>query len=401
MAASGALTAWVREIVGGTPLPDAARRGRRVRTGRPRPARPAVLRGRAHPRRRSARARHGDRADLTHTRGDLYRAVLEATAFGVRHNVEAMLEAGVDVRRVVAVGGGTQGGLWTQIVSDVTGLEQVLPSQTIGAAYGAAFLAAGLVGSPDIDRWNPPAGTSVPDPAVSGAVRPAVRAVPAALPRHPGAHPRARRARSSRRLTAAEPRRTLTEIDYSIAGIDPPGLKQSITQSLAPITKEWTMKFPTTARAAAAGVAVLALALTGCTKAPEEGAAADAGTYPTEDIRLIIQADPGGGSDLSSRALATELETSSASTSSRRTCRARPARSRWSTSRDQPADGTVIGFSPVEISMLNTTQDAERPAGELHLHRPDHARPRRHHGRQRTRRTRPSPTWSMRPPPAR
>ena len=58
---------------------------------------------------------------LTHTRGDLYRAALEAVGFGVRHNIEAIEAAGGDVRRVVAVGGGTQGDLWTQIVSDITG----------------------------------------------------------------------------------------------------------------------------------------------------------------------------------------------------------------------------------------------------------------------------------------
>jgi xylulokinase len=89
------------------------------------------------------------------TRGDLYRAALEATAFGVRHNIEAMAAAGAVARRVVAVGGGTQGGLWTQIVSDVTGLDQAIPTVTIGACFGAAFLAAGLVSDPDIAVWNP------------------------------------------------------------------------------------------------------------------------------------------------------------------------------------------------------------------------------------------------------
>ena len=47
---------------------------------------------------------------LSHTRGDLYRAALEATAFGVRHNVETMRAAGADIRRIVAVGGGRRGG---------------------------------------------------------------------------------------------------------------------------------------------------------------------------------------------------------------------------------------------------------------------------------------------------
>ncbi|MDT0319644.1 FGGY-family carbohydrate kinase [Streptomyces millisiae] len=100
---------------------------------------------------------------VSHTRGDLYRAALEATAFGVRHNVEAMRAAGADIRRVVAVGGGTQGGLWTRIVSDVTGLEQEIRAVTLGASYGAAFLAAGTVGAPSIDAWNPVVERVTPD----------------------------------------------------------------------------------------------------------------------------------------------------------------------------------------------------------------------------------------------
>lgn len=94
---------------------------------------------------------------LRHGRGHLYRAALEATAFGVRHNLAAMAEAGGELRRLVAVGGGARE-LWTQIVSDVTGREQNVPRHTIGAAYGDAFLAAlgaGLVDRDDIAVWNP------------------------------------------------------------------------------------------------------------------------------------------------------------------------------------------------------------------------------------------------------
>jgi len=101
---------------------------------------------------------------LTHTRGDLYRAALEATGFGVRHNVETMVGAGAQISRIVAVGGGAQGALWPQIVSDITNREQVIPSQTIGASLGAAFLAAQAVGDASIDDWNPPRDTCRPDP---------------------------------------------------------------------------------------------------------------------------------------------------------------------------------------------------------------------------------------------
>lgn len=108
---------------------------------------------------------------LEHTRGDLYRAALEATALGVRHNVETMRAAGADIRRVVAVGGGTQGRLWMQIVSDVTGLVQEVPETTIGASFGAAFLAATATTpdqeqKPSIAQWNPIADAIRPDPAL-------------------------------------------------------------------------------------------------------------------------------------------------------------------------------------------------------------------------------------------
>ncbi|MBN9140783.1 MAG: sugar kinase [Micrococcales bacterium] len=108
---------------------------------------------------------------LSHGRGDLYRAALEATAFGVRHNIETMRAAGADIRRVVAVGGGTQGALWLQIVSDATGLEQEVPATTIGASYGAAFLAACATAEipPRIADWNPVEVVIRPDPAAAAA----------------------------------------------------------------------------------------------------------------------------------------------------------------------------------------------------------------------------------------
>lgn len=85
---------------------------------------------------------------LNHGRGHLYRAVLEGTAYGARHMLEALAQAGHTPRRLVAVGGGTQHPLWPRIVSDVTGVAQELPAETVGASYGDAWLggvAAGLI----------------------------------------------------------------------------------------------------------------------------------------------------------------------------------------------------------------------------------------------------------------
>jgi xylulokinase len=102
---------------------------------------------------------------LRHRRGHLYRAVYEGIAYGVRQILELLEEAGGPASRVVAVGGGTRSGPWTQIVSDVSGIRQLVPEQTIGASYGDALLAAigaGLV-PPDTD-WTRIVGEVVPNP---------------------------------------------------------------------------------------------------------------------------------------------------------------------------------------------------------------------------------------------
>jgi xylulokinase len=78
---------------------------------------------------------------MAHSRGHVYRAIIEAQAYGVTHIMETMQEAGAVSKRAVAVGGGTKSELLLQLVTDITGIEQELPERTIGAAYGDAFLA--------------------------------------------------------------------------------------------------------------------------------------------------------------------------------------------------------------------------------------------------------------------
>jgi xylulokinase len=94
---------------------------------------------------------------LSHTRADVYRALLESVGFGIRHNLDRMREEGACPERIMAVGGGTRNPLWMQIVSDIAGIEQHIPEQRIGAAYGDAFLAGvgtGLFsGIDEVGRW--------------------------------------------------------------------------------------------------------------------------------------------------------------------------------------------------------------------------------------------------------
>ncbi|MDH3263647.1 MAG: FGGY-family carbohydrate kinase [Paracoccaceae bacterium] len=104
--------------------------------------------------------------NLTHGRGDLYRAALEGIAMATAHIAETYREAGAALERVLAVGGGTKNDVWVQATSDLTGLPQIVCDKTIGASYGDAFLAAVAVGRAqpdDIARWNQPEREVAPE----------------------------------------------------------------------------------------------------------------------------------------------------------------------------------------------------------------------------------------------
>lgn len=153
MATAGILTGWVSDLVGGVDYATLAREAAAVPPGADGLLVLPYFAGERTPI-FDPRAR-GVVAGLTldHSRAHLYRAVYEGVAYGVRQIFELLDTARDPVRRVVAVGGGTRGGLWPQIVSDVTGWAQVLPAQMIGASYGDALMAAIGVGlaPPDTD----------------------------------------------------------------------------------------------------------------------------------------------------------------------------------------------------------------------------------------------------------
>ncbi len=96
--------------------------------------------------------------NLTHQRGDLYRAVLEGIASATRHVTDTFAEVGLPITRTRAVGGGTKNLPWLQATSDLTGLDQTICSVSTGASYGDAFMAAmaaGIAQISDIHQWNP------------------------------------------------------------------------------------------------------------------------------------------------------------------------------------------------------------------------------------------------------
>jgi xylulokinase len=155
MATSGALTGWLRGIAGDPPFEQLVAEASTVPPGANGLVVLPYFAGERTPLFDPAARGLILGLTLSHRRGHLYRALLEGTAYGLRHILEALESAGGAPRRFVAVGGGTKGGLWTQIVSDVIKRPQEIPAETIGACYGDALLAAlgtGLV-SPEAN-WS-------------------------------------------------------------------------------------------------------------------------------------------------------------------------------------------------------------------------------------------------------
>jgi xylulokinase len=79
---------------------------------------------------------------LNHSRGHLWRAVLEAVAFGFRHHIDVLRDIGHAPRRYIASDGGSRSQVWMQIVADVLGAPVTLLNNHHGSSVGAAFVAA-------------------------------------------------------------------------------------------------------------------------------------------------------------------------------------------------------------------------------------------------------------------
>lgn len=156
LATSGALTNWFRDISGISDFAQLIGEAEKIPAGSHGLLALPYFAGERTPI-QDADAR-GVIAGLTldHTRGHMYRSLLEATAFAVRHNIETMQDAGADIQGITCAGGGTKSALWPQIISDVTGLPQIMREETIGASFGDAFMVAQALGAVEkLDEWNP------------------------------------------------------------------------------------------------------------------------------------------------------------------------------------------------------------------------------------------------------
>jgi xylulokinase len=77
---------------------------------------------------------------------ELIRAVMEGTAFAMRHNIEVAREIGADVTELRGVGGPTHSPIWCQIIADATNQPLTVLKDNPGAPLGNVFLAAAGVG---------------------------------------------------------------------------------------------------------------------------------------------------------------------------------------------------------------------------------------------------------------
>jgi len=94
---------------------------------------------------------------LHHGRHHLFRAVLEAVAYGFRHHVDVLAERDLPVRRVLGSDGGAASDLWLQITADVLGrpVHRVLghPGSSLGAAFVAGKAVGLFAGWSEIERF--------------------------------------------------------------------------------------------------------------------------------------------------------------------------------------------------------------------------------------------------------
>ncbi|MFK7889394.1 MAG: xylulokinase [Granulosicoccus sp.] len=104
--------------------------------------------------------KHGsDRIEMT-------RAVLQGVAFAFRGNLKALQEAGTDLTRAWAIGGGAKSDYWLQVIANSLGIVLDLPEDAdLGASLGAARL--GLIAAENADPL-----TVCTEPSVSRVVEP-------------------------------------------------------------------------------------------------------------------------------------------------------------------------------------------------------------------------------------
>jgi xylulokinase len=103
----------------------------------------------------------------SHTRGHLYRAVLEGVAYAFRQMMEIISNTDAPIKEIIAINGGARSPLWRQIFADVLGVPIRWRPTSGGTSLGSAFLAAqsaiGNLSINDLSSWLEPTQDTFPN----------------------------------------------------------------------------------------------------------------------------------------------------------------------------------------------------------------------------------------------
>ncbi|MCF5466681.1 xylulokinase [Pseudomonas syringae] len=79
------------------------------------------------------------------TQGNLSRAVVEGTTFGLRYGLDLLRDSGIRSEKIRLIGGGSKSAVWRQIVADIMDTPVICTDHSEAAALGAAIQAAWCV----------------------------------------------------------------------------------------------------------------------------------------------------------------------------------------------------------------------------------------------------------------
>lgn len=78
----------------------------------------------------------------SHSKADFALAIMQGVACLLRKNIEYMTQAGIEVHKIISVGGGAKSPLWNQIKADFTHQTFEIPENEEAASVGAAIIGA-------------------------------------------------------------------------------------------------------------------------------------------------------------------------------------------------------------------------------------------------------------------
>lgn len=95
--------------------------------------------------------------DLSTTREEIMKALLEGVALEMRLNLEILEQAGYSIHELRAIGGGAKSKIWNQLKADITGKPITVTGVTEAGCFGVAMLAAAAGENKNVlqiaDKW--------------------------------------------------------------------------------------------------------------------------------------------------------------------------------------------------------------------------------------------------------